>query len=247
MGFLDNSNANIIVDAVLTDLGRQLLAANDNSFAIRRFSLGDDEIDYGTITKFGFSVGKEKIEKNTPVFEAQTNTDLALKYNCVSINATALTNYPNLTLSSISGAAIITLAAGSISGNVVNLVASSESDTSSTVKVTQIPASGQAAIQGDLAEDLFYVRLNRRFLSLGTAVETSQPNGVDVYEVLATISSGATTSEASFQLRTILSSTSTDFTTYGNGTQIITPVRIVGARSGIVSDLIVTITTPISS
>ena len=235
MGFLDNSNANIIVDAVLTDLGRQLLAANDNSFAIRRFSLGDDEIDYGTITKFGFSVGKEKIEKNTPIFEAQTNTDLALKYNCVSINATALTNYPNLTLSYTSGVAII--------GNVVTFDTSDSTSISSIVQIIQNPASGQSAIQGDLVEDLFYVKLNRRFLSLGTAVETSQPNGTDVYAVGATVSSGATTSVASFQLRTILSSTSTDFTTYGNGTQIITPVRIVGARSGIVSDLIVKITT----
>jgi hypothetical protein len=243
MGFLDNSNANIIVDAVLTDLGRQLLAANDNSFAIRRFSLGDDEIDYGTITKFGFSVGKEKIEKNTPVFEAQTNTDLALKYNCVSINATALTTYPNLTLSSTSGASIAISSAGSINGYVVNLVASSTSLASSTVQVIQIPASGQSTIQADLAEDLFYVKLNRRFLSLGTVVETSQPNGIDVYEVIATVASGATSSTANFQLRTILNNTSTDFTTYGNGTQIITPVRIVGARSGIVSDLIVKITT----
>ena len=62
MGFLDNSTANIIVDAVLTDLGRQLLAANDGSFSIRRFSLADDEVDYGVVTRFGLVVGKEKIE-----------------------------------------------------------------------------------------------------------------------------------------------------------------------------------------
>ena len=34
MGFLDHSTNNIIVDAVLTDIGRQKLAANDGSFQI---------------------------------------------------------------------------------------------------------------------------------------------------------------------------------------------------------------------
>ena len=39
MGFLDNSTNNIIVDAVLTDYGRELLSRNDGSFSIVKFSL----------------------------------------------------------------------------------------------------------------------------------------------------------------------------------------------------------------
>ena len=74
MGFLDNSTNNVIVDAVLTDYGRELLAQNDGSFSIVKFAFGDDEVDYSTIKKFGRTVGKEKIEKNTPVFEAQTKS-----------------------------------------------------------------------------------------------------------------------------------------------------------------------------
>ena len=231
MGFLDNSTANIIVDAVLTDLGRQLLAANDGSFAIRRFSLADDEVDYGVITRFGLVVGKEKIEKNTPIFEAQTNTDLALKYNCVSISATALTAYPNLTLASTGGA--------TISGGAVNLIASSAANASSQVLVTQRPASGLSSVTAELAEDLFFVKVNRRFLGVNSTVQTSQPNGVDVYEIVTTL--GASPS-ASFTLRTVLANTSTDFTTYGDGSTITTPVRIIGARSGITTDLTVRIT-----
>ena len=46
MGFLDNSTNNIIVDAVLTDYGRELLARNDGSFSIKKFAFGDDEVDY---------------------------------------------------------------------------------------------------------------------------------------------------------------------------------------------------------
>ena len=43
MGFLDNSG-DIILDAVLTDLGRKRMA--DGNFRITKFALGDDEIDY---------------------------------------------------------------------------------------------------------------------------------------------------------------------------------------------------------
>ena len=53
MGFLDHSTNNIIIDAVLTDYGRRLLAENQGAFKIAFFSLGDDEIDYTTIKKFG--------------------------------------------------------------------------------------------------------------------------------------------------------------------------------------------------
>jgi hypothetical protein len=241
MGFLDNSNANIIVDAVLTDLGRQLLAANDNSFSIRRFSFADDEVDYGTITKFGLSVGKEKIEKNTPIFEAQTNSGLALKYSCVSLNAVALSTYPTLSVSSTSGASITTTSGGgTTSGNIVNLIASNASYNSTAVKVTQVMPLVNSSIVSNLVEDLYYVKVNRRFLSINSSTPESQPNGVDVYEVVATVS--ASTSYANFTLSTVLTNTSSDFTTYGDGTQILTPVKIIGARTGITTDLTVKIT-----
>ena len=79
MGFLDGSTNNIILDAVLTDTGRQFLARNDGSFSIHKFALGDDEVNYNIIQKFGRTVGKEKIEQNTPIFEALTNPNHAQK------------------------------------------------------------------------------------------------------------------------------------------------------------------------
>lgn len=230
MGFLDNSNANIIVDAVLTDLGRRLLAANDNSFSIRRFSLADDEVDYGIITQFGLSVGKEKIEKNTPIFEAQTNADLALKYNCVSLSAVALSNYPTLSLINTGGA--------TITGNTVSIIASSTNLSFTQVQVTQNPPSGIADVSAELREDGFYVKVNRRFLSVSAPVDYSQPNGVDVYFISAT---AGVNPFANFRLATVLANTSTDFTTFGNGSTIITPVKIVGVRTGITIDLNVSI------
>ena len=83
MGFLDHSTNNIIVDAVLTDFGRQQLS--NGTFNVTKFAFGDDEVDYGLIQKYGRVVGKEKIEKNTPVFEAQTSRNRGLKYRLISI------------------------------------------------------------------------------------------------------------------------------------------------------------------
>ena len=65
MGFLDNSTNNILIDAVLTDSGRRALALNNGSFSIVKFALGDDEVDYTIIKKYGTTVGKEKLIKNT--------------------------------------------------------------------------------------------------------------------------------------------------------------------------------------
>ena len=83
MGWLDNSTNNIILDAVLTDYGRQQLASANNSFNITHYALADDEVDYRMIKKYGRAVGKEKIEKNTPVFEALTNPSISLKYRLI--------------------------------------------------------------------------------------------------------------------------------------------------------------------
>ena len=49
MGFLNHATNNIIIDAVLTERGRELLA-NEN-FNVSNFALGDDEVDYSIIQK----------------------------------------------------------------------------------------------------------------------------------------------------------------------------------------------------
>ena len=46
MGFLQNDTNNIILDAVLTDTGREFLAKNDGSFSVVKFAVADDEIEY---------------------------------------------------------------------------------------------------------------------------------------------------------------------------------------------------------
>jgi len=84
MGFLNHATNNIIIDAVLTERGRELLSQNNGSFEITSFTFGDDEVDYTLIKKYGVAIGKEKIEKNTPIFEANTNENYALKHPLIT-------------------------------------------------------------------------------------------------------------------------------------------------------------------
>lgn len=73
MGYLNNSS--VIVDAILTKKGRELLSRQDNSFQITQFALGDDEVDYSLYNEnhpAGSNYFGEAIE-NMPVIEAIPN------------------------------------------------------------------------------------------------------------------------------------------------------------------------------
>ena len=101
MGFLNHATNNIVIDAVLTEKGREYLARNDNTFSISQFRLGDDEVDYSILEKYGLIIGKEKIEKNTPVFEAVTDENIALKYpvrTFIANNTNSIYAFPTLKL-----------------------------------------------------------------------------------------------------------------------------------------------------
>lgn len=105
MGFLDNSTNNVLVDAVLTEKGRELFASNganleDAGLVIAKFALGDDEVDYSNLVKYGLELGRERIEKLTPVFEASTNSQLALRSHLASFTDDDLLTMPQLRIQS---------------------------------------------------------------------------------------------------------------------------------------------------
>jgi hypothetical protein len=159
MGFLDHTTNNIIIDAVLTERGRELLARNDGSFRIDAFALGDDEIDYSNIVKYGNNIGKEKIEKNTPIFEAQTNETLALKYNNITLSNS------NLRILYVPTLQKITPATSNISltlNNTTNSVVFQTIEIISTLP----KESGQNAIDSNLADLTFEVKMNSLLLSV---------------------------------------------------------------------------------
>lgn len=91
MGFLDNSG-DIILDVVLTDHGRMLLAKGDGSFQITKFALGDEEIDYSLYNKLhaNGSAYYDLEILQTPILEAFTNNASSMK--------TRLQTYTNLEL-----------------------------------------------------------------------------------------------------------------------------------------------------
>ena len=84
MAFLDNSG-DIIIDAVLTDTGRYRLAKGDGKFNIKKFALGDDEVDYALYNVTAAS-GQQDLEiMQTPILEAFTNNASSLKSKLITI------------------------------------------------------------------------------------------------------------------------------------------------------------------
>lgn len=232
MGWLDNSTNNIILDAVLTDYGRQALARNDGSFRIAKFSLGDDEINYGMITKYGRTVGREKIEKNTPIFEAFTNQNLGLKYRMISAPK-PFVYLPKLTLTPLIQNAI----ALTTTGDTVAYL----------VKLEQQPQGGETAVDADLIETNFDVYVNDLFLSIENQAAIGTPDSNKISKYVIRVSNGGTVPTLEFKLK-VKSLTTPIFTTYGRVTenqkrQIRTIVKVVGRNSGAVVEIPVTITT----
>lgn len=95
MAFLDNSG-DIILDAVLTDIGRKKMA--DGNFLIESFALGDDEIDYALFNA-NHASGSAYFDLEilqTPVMEAATKQASSIKYGLMSIERTDLLFMPTM-------------------------------------------------------------------------------------------------------------------------------------------------------
>jgi len=85
MGYL-NSNV-VVVDAILTTKGRELLARNDGSFKITQFALSDDEIDYTLYNPnhpSGSAYYGEAIE-GLPLLEAFPEETQIMKYKLATL------------------------------------------------------------------------------------------------------------------------------------------------------------------
>jgi len=99
MAFLANDGS-IIVDAVLTDTGRKRLARGDGSFAISKFALGDDEIDYGLYDKTNQNGSPyyDLTILQTPVLEASTRSDVGLKSKLMTLTDANIFYLPEMKL-----------------------------------------------------------------------------------------------------------------------------------------------------
>tara|TARA_R110002153_G_scaffold116571_1_gene260245 strand:- start:112 stop:798 length:687 start_codon:yes stop_codon:yes gene_type:complete len=219
MGFLDHSTNNIVVDAVLTDLGRQALARNDGSFSIYQFALGDDEIDYSIIQQFGRTVGKEKIEKNTPVMEALTVGSLGLKNPLVSVSNEFLTHLPTLTLT----------------GKDKQITFDRVSNVSMSTLEIEISSQKGTTIEYDLLDPEVLVEINHLYLGIvGESPDIRYTDNIAVYRMPTNQSSTGDRISAKIPLR-IKSFAPRTFATHSvaGNTYIRTYVKITGINSGL--------------
>jgi hypothetical protein len=235
MGFLDHSTNNIIVDAVLTDYGRQMLANNQGNFRVAKFSFGDDEVDYTIIQKYGRAVGKEKIVKNTPVFEAQTKENLALKYRMLTINDPTVVYLPTLELRT------------NVANGFVDLPSRSNGI---EIQFEQTIARDAIEVPEGLTDSTFTVIMPSRFLQLVDGLNVVRPVSTDsgtrtaYYTVNSTAVSNSKGGKGVITIKPQPSLDDTVYAIYSNTDskdRISTVVSIIGESSGIRADFVVNI------
>lgn len=242
MGFLNHSTNNIIIDAVLTEKGRELLSNGGSSFKITRFSLGDDEVDYSILEQYGLIIGKEKIEKNTPIFEAITDENLALKHELrtlTSNNTNKIYAFPYLKLEdNISTPVVLT-----------SNSASTSRKTSTVFVKTFVNQDDTFTLNDELIDKSFTVKVFNKLLK----VNNSDPDYTRGDTAFYTISTDQFRTDADFTgqvytklnltaIGVVTSSTYQYYATSSDSTLIRTQVEIVGNNTGATLVVPVTIT-----
>jgi hypothetical protein len=219
MGFLQNTTNNIIIDAVLTDYGRRALSKNDGSFSIIKFGLGDDEVDYTLLSQYGTQVGKEKIIKNTPIFEAATSATYGIRSHLIS-SAAVTSNIGYLKNNTTSGA---------ISLDVVT--------TKSKVITIEQQTNVGDSIPSDLTNQVYVVKLDNKFLSVRgrTPRYVSDKQQAQYFINRDDVINTANGSFLTLELEVKSNITSSTFNTYGTtatSNLIRTYTTITGKESG---------------
>jgi hypothetical protein len=183
MAFLDNSG-DIILDAVLTDVGRRRLARGDGSFKIAKFALGDDEINYRLYNPSHAS-GSAYYDLEilqSPVLEAFTDPEAQMHHRLISLRRNDLLYLPILELfesgdsTRHTGTNSFLVAVDTDTedalGDLGGLIYGAEvgSVLSSFVQIDQgVDANGVlavSALSGDLLETQYQVELDNRFGSI---------------------------------------------------------------------------------
>ena len=206
MGYL--SNTSVVVDAILTDKGRELLAQNNGSFQITQFSLSDDEVDYTLYNPnhpSGSAFYGEAIER-MPIIQAYPESSEIMKYKLITLpRGTA--KLPVIT----AGYNVITLKQGAsitITPQTLNYLGATST----------FEQSGYVATIGDVRT-------------------TSTFNGVGINTTQATSLNASTqtvgTNVAKTVIGTSINITATTVNTlFGNNTTLYTTLTIVGRDSG---------------
>jgi hypothetical protein len=231
MGFLNHSVNNIIVDATLTEKGREYLSKNEaNAFNITQYAFGDDEVDYSVITRYGIQTGKEKIEKNTPIFEASTSQNLSLKFPLLSRTFSSdLPMYLPRLITENNAYDNIELTAFDNTRDYKNI----------TLKTVIEDATTDFELQSSLVDTDFKVYYDTRFISLYNNTTLYESNSTQKKEIAYTVITPETVSEdfigqkkiSNLKVKVSPSLSSTVFTKYSISDVIRTQLYIVGRQS----------------
>tara|TARA_B100000700_G_scaffold330170_1_gene455038 strand:- start:1148 stop:1891 length:744 start_codon:yes stop_codon:yes gene_type:complete len=234
MGFLDQSTNNIMLDAVLTDIGREFLARNDGSFNIVKFAFSDDEVDYSIIKKYGRTVGKEKIIKNTPILEALTNGDISQNHKLLSLSTPTLIRLPSFELVSVSSTTASATSDLGLTNVNMNIV-----DKRTASVVLRQTVGGASTVPVELIDQTYRVEVNNLFLNLGSGMRpvSVDTNNIATYLVGrdATLTTPTGGSKLSLGLNLKASLSSGLFSTFGTSsdkTVIRTYIQVTGRQSG---------------
>jgi hypothetical protein len=193
MAFLDNSG-DIILDATLTELGRQRMA--NGTFTISKFAFGDDEINYRLYNK-DHSSGSAYYDleiMQTPIFEASTGGNASINYGLTSLSNNNLLYMPTIKRNQLvrpgakpvsnvyylavndatTADALVTAFGGESGGGDLKVLRSSKADGTAilletgldTTEISATPANKSTFITSNgLAEASFLVSVDRRFIS----------------------------------------------------------------------------------
>jgi hypothetical protein len=215
------SQTSVVVDAILTKKGRELLSRNDGSFRITQFSLSDDEVDYTLYNPThpsGSAFYGEAIEA-MPVLQAFPNDNEIMKYKLITLpRGTAkipVISVPYNTIILKQGASL------SITPQTLNYLSAA----------TQFEPSGYIVTIGD-------VRTMSSFTGVGintaeaTALNATTTIGTNVSKTVigTTINLTATTVNTLFGSQTILYTTLI-ITGRDSGARISIPVQITKVNS----------------
>lgn len=228
MGLLDNSG-DILVDVVLTDVGREFLARNDGTFEIVRYAFGDDEIDYALFQANTGSLQQDLNILNTPVFEASVNENIALKHRLVSIANPDLKFLPTLVPT------VSTLSLGE----------RNDAQVGKTLEFKQNTTGGRV-VPSEIVDASFIIQVNNDllFLERQTPVNVT-PQGQAQYIVPRTAIGANQGAQISFNVA-VQSLSSDVWSTLGSGVvgarRITTKVKCQGTLSGLSAEVSITLT-----
>ena len=158
MGFLDNSG-DIILDAVLTDLGRKRLSEGNGNFNITKFALADDEINYKLYRNSNHPDGAHPSGSafydleivQTPVLESFTNNGSSMKSTLISLDNNDILYLPVLLLNTNAS-----LASGIHPTENLHLVAVDQTTQGNESTSIDTSAIGRDNTSGDLKQGVLY-------------------------------------------------------------------------------------------